>query len=91
MKIKVGINGFGRIGRVALRIMMERPDEFELCGINLRNADLDYMAYLIKYDSVFGSFKGTVEAIDGKLVINGHPIRIFSHRGIPCRIKTPWT
>ncbi len=78
MKIKVGINGFGRIGRVALRIMMERSDEFEVCGINLRNADLDYMAYMIKYDSVFHAFNGTVEAVDGKLVVNGHPIKIFS-------------
>ncbi|MGM9662745.1 MAG: type I glyceraldehyde-3-phosphate dehydrogenase [Oscillospiraceae bacterium] len=78
MKIKVGINGFGRIGRVVLRILMSRPDEFELCGINLRNADLDYMAYMIKYDTIFRAFDGTVEALDGKLVVNGHPIKVFS-------------
>ena len=45
MAIKVGINGFGRIGRVVFRVLMQRQDEFELCGINLRNAELDYMAY----------------------------------------------
>ena len=78
MKIKVGINGFGRIGRVALRIMMQRDDEFELCGINLRNADLDYMAYMIKYDTIFRTFNGEVDVLDGKLVVNGHKIKVFS-------------
>ena len=54
MAIKVGINGFGRIGRVALRIMVERGSAtYQMCGINLRNADLDYMVYQVKYDSVF--------------------------------------
>ena len=49
MAIKVGINGFGRIGRVVLRIMMERPETFDICGINLRKADVDYMGL---YDQV---------------------------------------
>ena len=49
MAIKVGINGFGRIGRVALRIMVERgSSSYQICGINLRNADLDYMVYQVK-------------------------------------------
>ena len=47
MAIKVGINGFGRIGRVVLRIMMERPETFDICGINLRKADVDYMVYML--------------------------------------------
>ena len=47
MAIKVGINGFGRIGRVVLRIMIEHPEQFDICGINLRKADLDYMVYMI--------------------------------------------
>ncbi|MCI5832620.1 MAG: type I glyceraldehyde-3-phosphate dehydrogenase, partial [Clostridiales bacterium] len=51
--IKIGINGFGRIGRVILRILSQRPEEFEVCGVNLRKADIDYMVYLLKYDSVF--------------------------------------
>ena len=59
MAIKVGINGFGRIGRVALRCMVERgSNSYQICGINLRNADLDYMVYQVKYDSVFRTFTG---------------------------------
>ena len=60
MAIKVGINGFGRIGRVVLRIMMERPETFDICGINLRKADVDYMVYMIKYDSVSSSARWSV-------------------------------
>ena len=78
MAIKVGINGFGRIGRVVLRIMMERPETFDICGINLRKADVDYMVYMIKYDSVFRQFTGTVEREDQDLIVNGHRIRVFS-------------
>ena len=78
MAIKVGINGFGRIGRIVLRIMVENPEKFEICGINLRKADIDYMVYLFKYDSVFRTFNGTVEREDQKLVINGQKITIFS-------------
>ena len=78
MSIKVGINGFGRIGRVVLRILAEQPDKYEVCGINLRKADVDYMVYLLKYDSVFRRFNGTVEHEGGDLVVNGHKIRVFS-------------
>ena len=78
MAIKVGINGFGRIGRVVLRIMMEQPEKFDICGINLRKADVDYMVYMIKYDSVFRQFGGTVEREDQNLIVNGHKIRVFS-------------
>lgn len=78
MAIKIGINGFGRIGRCVLRIMAENPEMYDICGINLRKADLDYMVYLLKYDSVFRNFNGTVENLGGKLVVNGHPITVFS-------------
>ena len=79
MAIKVGINGFGRIGRVALRIMVERGSAtYQMCGINLRNADLDYMVYQVKYDSVFQTFQGTVERDDRHLIINGKKIRVYS-------------
>ena len=78
MAIKVGINGFGRIGRVVLRIMIEHPEQFYICGINLRKADLDYMVYMIKYDSVFRQFNGTVEHKDKNLIVNGHTIQVFS-------------
>ena len=78
MAIKVGINGFGRIGRVVLRIMSEHPEKFDICGINLRKADLDYMVYLVKYDSVFRQFNGTVEQDGENLILNGHKIHVFS-------------
>ena len=61
MGIKIGINGFGRIGRVVMRILTEDPEKFDICGINLRKADIDYMVYLLKYDSVFRNFPGMVE------------------------------
>lgn len=77
MAIKVGINGFGRIGRVAFRVLLERED-FELCGINLRNADIEYMVYMIKYDSIFRRFPGTVEAGENCIIVNGKKITIFS-------------
>jgi glyceraldehyde 3-phosphate dehydrogenase len=73
-KIKVGINGFGRIGRLVFRAAMNHPN-IEIVGIN-DLLDADYMAYMLKYDSVHGQFKGTVEVKDGKLVVNGHAIRV---------------
>ena len=78
MAIKVGINGFGRIGRVVFRVLMQRQDEFELCGINLRNAELDYMAYQLKYDSIFGRFEGDIEIGENCLIVNGQKIHVFS-------------
>ena len=87
MAIKVGINGFGRIGRVVLRIMMERPETFDICGINLRNADLDYMVYQVKYDSVFRTFTGHVEHDGSHLIINGKKIRVYSESDAS---QIPW-
>lgn len=87
MSIKIGINGFGRIGRLVTRIVSERAEEFELCGINLRNADIDYMVYMTKYDSVFGGFTGTVEAGENSIIINGREIPVFSETD-PAKI--PW-
>ena len=79
MAIKIGINGFGRIGRVALRVMIERgSNSYQICGINLRNADLDYMVYQVKYDSVFRTFEGTVEHDGQHLIVNGKKIRVYS-------------
>ena len=71
-KIKVGINGFGRIGRLVFRAAMTR-DDIEIVGIN-DLIDVDYMVYMLKYDTMHGRFNGTVEAKDGKLVVNGHEI-----------------
>ena len=67
-KIKVGINGFGRIGRLAFRVAQER-DDIQVVGIN-DLIDVDYMAYMLKYDSTHGRFKGTVEVKDGQLIVN---------------------
>ena len=78
MVIKVGINGFGRIARVIMRILEERDTDIEVCAINLRNADVERMAYQMEYDSVFGRFKGRVRAEGDHLVINGKHIKVFS-------------
>jgi len=73
-KIKIGINGFGRIGRLVFRVAVNHPN-VEVVGIN-DLLDVDYMAYMLRYDSVHGMFKGSIEVKDGKLVVNGNPIRI---------------
>ena len=78
MAISIGINGFGRIGRVALRIAISRPETFKLCGINARNADLDYMVYMIRYDSTFGLFQGELGTYEHGLIINGQKIPVFT-------------
>ena len=78
MTIKVGINGFGRIGRFVLRAAFERND-IEIVGIN-DLLDADYMAYMLKYDSTHGKFNGTVEVTDGQLIVNGKTIRVTSQR-----------
>lgn len=78
MAIRVGINGFGRIGRFVMRLALERND-IEVVGIN-DLIDVDYMAYMLKYDSTHGRFKGTVEVKDGQLIVNGKAIRVTSER-----------
>ena len=88
MSIKIGINGFGRIGRVVFRIAMENPEKYELCGINLRNADIEYIVYMIKYDSVFGKFNGTVESADHAIIVNGKKITVFSE---DVNANIPWS
>ena len=84
MTIKVGINGFGRIGRIVFRAAQERSD-IEIVGIN-DLLDADYMAYMLKYDSTHGRFNGTVEVKDGHLVVNGKTIRVTSERD-PANLK----
>ncbi len=80
MTIKVGINGFGRIGRMAFRaIAQDFADDLEVVGIN-DLLDADYLAYMLKYDSVHGNFKGDVKAEGGNLVVNGKTIRLTAER-----------
>ncbi|MCH2032001.1 MAG: type I glyceraldehyde-3-phosphate dehydrogenase [Tenacibaculum sp.] len=76
--IKIGINGFGRIGRLAFRSAIQR-DNVQVVAIN-DLLDVDYLAYLLKYDSVHGRFNGTVEVKDGNLIVNGQTIRITADR-----------
>ena len=83
-KIKIGINGFGRIGRLVFRAAVDRKD-VEVVGIN-DLIDVDYMAYMLKYDSTHGRFSGTVSVEDGALVVNGHKIRVTAERN-PADLK----
>ena len=76
--IKVGINGFGRIGRLVFRAIQAK-ENIQVVGIN-DLLDVDYIAYMLKYDTVHGKFDGTIEVKDGKLVVNGNEIRISSER-----------
>ena len=87
MAIKIGINGFGRIGRLVFRVAMSKPEEFEVVGVNDPFVDPDYMVYMVKYDTVHGKFNGEVAAEDGKLIVNGKTIDVFSCKD-PAEI--PW-
>ncbi|GAB1219717.1 hypothetical protein ENUP19_0378G0035 [Entamoeba nuttalli] len=79
MSIKVGINGFGRIGRLVARVVLERKD-FELVAINDPFMDPKYMVYLLKYDTVHRQFEGTVEAGENAIIVNGHKIVVKAER-----------
>ncbi|MCF2626364.1 type I glyceraldehyde-3-phosphate dehydrogenase [Fusobacterium perfoetens] len=76
MAVKVAINGFGRIGRLALRLMIENP-EFDVVAIN-DLTDAKTLAHLFKYDSAQGRFNGTIEVVEGGFVVNGHEIKVFA-------------
>jgi glyceraldehyde 3-phosphate dehydrogenase len=77
-KLKLGINGFGRIGRIAFRVAASRSN-IEIVGIN-DLLDVEHLAYLLKFDSVHGKFNGTVEVKNGNLVVNGNEIRVTAER-----------
>ncbi|MES2426053.1 MAG: type I glyceraldehyde-3-phosphate dehydrogenase [Bacteroidota bacterium] len=82
--MKIGINGFGRIGRLAFRAAVDRPD-VEVVGIN-DLVEPDYMAYMLKYDSTHGQFKGTIAVEGGHLVVNGKTIRVTAEKD-PANLK----
>ncbi|MDB4905119.1 MAG: gapA [Mucilaginibacter sp.] len=82
--MKIGINGFGRIGRLAFRAAIERPG-VEVVGIN-DLVEPDYMAYMLKYDSTHGPFKGTIAVEGGHLVVNGKTIRVTAEKD-PANLK----
>ena len=75
---KVGINGFGRIGRLFFRAALERGDVEDIVAVNDPFIDVDYMIYMLKYDSAHGRFNGKLEDKDGKLVVNGHEVTVFN-------------
>ncbi len=83
-KIKIGINGFGRIGRFVFRVAVA-TENVEVVGIN-DLIDVEYMAYMLKYDSTHGRFNGTVDIKDGSLIVNGKTIRVTSERN-PADLK----
>ncbi|MGI6085304.1 MAG: type I glyceraldehyde-3-phosphate dehydrogenase [Acetivibrionales bacterium] len=77
MAVKIGINGFGRIGRLAFRAAVGNPN-VQVVGINDPFIDLDYMKYMLKYDTIHGQFDGSIESKDGKLVVNGNEISVYA-------------
>lgn len=87
MAIKIGINGFGRIGRLVFRAAVAQPEQYEIAAINDPFIDLDYMVYMVRYDTVHGKFGGSVKAANGKLQVNGKPIAVFAEKD-PSQI--PW-
>ncbi len=88
MATRIGINGFGRIGRLVLRAMTSRhPDKIEVAAVN-DLTDAETNAYLFKYDTNYGAYPGDVQAVDGGLSVDGRSIRVFSERD-PARI--PWS
>ena len=87
MAIKIGINGFGRIGRLVFRAAVAQPDLYQVVAVNDPFVDLDYMVYMVKYDTVHGKFNGCVKAEDGKLVVNGQAINTYACKD-PAEI--PW-
>ena len=87
MAIKIGVSGFGRISRVVIRAAMDMP-EIEIAGINVRNADREYMVYMLKYDTVFGRFPGELSVYDEGIVINGKKIPVYSESDAA---NIPWS
>ena len=77
MAVKMGINGFGRIGRLVFRAAVANPN-VKVLGINDPFIDLDYMVYMLRYDTVHGRFEGEVSTKDGKLIVNGNEIAVFA-------------
>lgn len=88
MAIKLGINGFGRIGRLVFRAAINQPDIFDVVSINDPFIDLDYMIYMIKYDTVHGRFNADINSHDGKLIVNGKKINVYAEKE-PAQI--PWS
>lgn len=87
MAIKVGISGFGRISRVVIRAAMDDKD-IDICGINVRNADKDYMVYMLKYDTIFGRFPKELGVYEDGIIIDGKKIPVYSESDAA---NIPWS
>ena len=87
MAVKVGINGFGRIGRLVFRVALENPDII-VTGVNDPFMSPDYMAYMLRYDTVHGRFEGTIEVKDDAIVVNGEEVKFYACMN-PAEI--PWS
>ena len=85
MTIKVGINGFGRIGRMAFRAISKDFPEIQVVGIN-DLLDPEYLAYMLKYDSVHGNFDGEISVDNNQMIVNGKTIRLTAERD-PANLK----
>lgn len=86
MSIKMGINGFGRIGRLVFRAAIDNP-EVDVLGVNDPFISPEYMAYMLKYDSIHGRFGGTIEVDGNKLVVNGKAVNVY---GVKDPVEIPW-
>ncbi len=87
MAIKIGINGFGRIGRLVFRAAVANPDVYEIVGVNDPFISPDYAAYMVKYDTIHGRFDGEVSSKEGKLVVNGKEVSFFAFKNPE---EIPW-
>lgn len=87
MSIKIGINGFGRIGRLVFRVAVSMPDVYEVMGVNDPFIDTKYMEYMLKYDTVHGRFDGTVSVKDDAIIVNGKEIKVY---GLRDPKEIPW-
>ncbi len=87
MAIKVGISGFGRIARVVIRAAMDDKD-IDICGINVRNANKDYMVYMLKYDTIFGRFPKDLDVYEDGIIIDGKKVPVYSESDAA---NIPWS
>lgn len=86
MSVRIGINGFGRIGRLVFRASQEKSNISRIMAINDPFMDKDYLVYLLSYDSVHGRFQGNIKKTDDGIEVNGHRVKIFGEKD-PTQIK----
>ena len=79
--IKIGINGFGRIGRLVFRAAVAQPDKYEVVGVNDPFMAPDYMVYNVKYDTMHGHFDGEISYEGDELIVNGQKVKVFAEIG----------